>query len=351
MRLLNKKGYAAAAVLLLAGMLTGCGKGGEDVSLHEMKVEKYVTLGDYRNIQAEAEQIVVDEAQCDELLANVYAGYATAENGAVERPVQEGDTVNIDYEGKLDGAAFDGGTAEGYDLTIGSGQFIPGFEDGLIGYLPGETAELTLTFPENYDASLAGKETVFTVTVNYIIPGNAEDMQDSVVALLGLESENVTTIAELRDYLKDALEQQAQSEYESNLQDDFLNKLIEQSTFKELPESMVNSYKELMTKNIENTAVQYGVDADTYMSYTYGMTCADFVNTYVEDLVKQDIAMQAIANRENLTVEDAELDEKLQNYADQGGYSTVEEFMGELGREQYRNYFMNEKVMNFILGE
>ena len=138
MRLLNKKGYAAAAVLLLAGMLTGCGKGGEDVSLHEMKVEKYVTLGDYQNIQAEAEQIVVDEAQCDELLANVYAGYATAENGAVERPVQEGDTVNIDYEGKLDGAAFDGGTAEGYDLTIGSGQFIPGFEDGLIGYLPGE---------------------------------------------------------------------------------------------------------------------------------------------------------------------------------------------------------------------
>ena len=86
-------------------------------------------------------------------------------------------------------------------------------------------------------------------------------MQDSVVALLGLESENVTTIAELRDYLKDALEQQAQSEYESNLQDDFLNKLIEQSTFKELPESMVNSYKELMTKNIQNTAVQYGCGA------------------------------------------------------------------------------------------
>lgn len=86
---------------------------------------KYVTLGDYRNIQAEAEQIVVDETQCDELLANVYAGYATAENGAVERPVQEGDTVNIDYEGKLDGAAFDGGTAEGYDLTTEADSSFP----------------------------------------------------------------------------------------------------------------------------------------------------------------------------------------------------------------------------------
>lgn len=91
--------------------------------------------------------------------------------------------------------------------------------------------------------------------------------------------------------------------------------------------------------------------SDAYTSYLYGMTCDEFVNTYVEDMVKQDVAMQAIANRENLAVDDAELDEQLQKYTDEGGYASVEEFMGNIPREQYRNYFMNEKVLDFLLAQ
>ena len=349
---MKKRFLLAAATLMIAGLLGGCGAAQKEVPLHELKVEKYVTLGDYQNISVSAEKQEASEDDCKLWLAGVYAGYATQELGAVDRAAQDGDTVNIDYEGKLDGVAFEGGTAQGADLTLGSGQFIDGFEDGLIGVMPGETTELTLTFPESYDnAELAGKETVFTVTVNYVVPGNEEDMQDAVVEQMGLETENIHTIAELKQYLYELLEQEAQSAYESELQDKFLDELIAQSTFKELPEYLVNNYKELMKSNIATAAEQYGITTDAYTSYLYGMTCDEFVNTYVEDMVKQDVAMQAIANRENLAVDDAELDEQLQKYTDEGGYASVEEFMGNIPREQYRNYFMNEKVLDFLLAQ
>lgn len=349
---MKKRFLLAAATLMIAGLLGGCGAAQKEVPLHELKVEKYVTLGDYQNISVSAEKQEASEDDCKLWLAGVYAGYATQELGSVDRAAQDGDTVNIDYEGKLDGVAFEGGTAQGADLTLGSGQFIDGFEDGLIGVLPGETTELTLTFPESYDnAELAGKETVFTVTVNYVVPGNEEDMQDAVVEQMGLEAENIHTIAELKQYLYGLLEQEAQSAYESELQDKFLDELIAQSTFKELPEYLVNNYKELMKSNIATAAEQYGITTDAYTSYLYGMTCDEFVNTYVEDMVKQDVAMQAIANRENLAVDDAELDEQLQKYTDEGGYASVEEFMGNIPREQYRNYFMNEKVLDFLLAQ
>lgn len=349
---MKKRFLLAATTLMIAGLLGGCGAAQKEVPLHELKVEKYVTLGDYQNISVSAEKQEASEDDCRLWLAGVYAGYATQELGSVDRAAQDGDTVNIDYEGKLDGVAFEGGTAQGADLTLGSGQFIDGFEDGLIGVMPGETTELTLTFPESYDnAELAGKETVFTVTVNYVVPGNEEDMQDAVVEQMGLEAENIHTIAELKQYLYGLLEQEAQSAYESELQDKFLDELIAQSTFKELPEYLVNNYKELMKSNIATAAEQYGITTDAYTSYLYGMTCDEFVNTYVEDMVKQDVAMQAIANRENLAVDDAELDEQLQKYTDEGGYASVEEFMGNIPREQYRNYFMNEKVLDFLLAQ
>lgn len=348
---MKKKLYFAAMALLTAGLLVGCGAADKEKPLHQMDVDKYVTLGDYRSLDIAVDSYEVDEEECQQWLANLYAGYASEECGTVKRAVQLGDTANIDYEGKLDGVAFEGGTAQATNLTIGSGSFIDGFEDGLIGVMPGETVELSLTFPEGYgNADLAGKEVVFTVKVNYVVSGNEEEMQDSVVQAMGLESENITTVAQLKQYLYEQLEAEAQYYYQSEAQDKLLNALLEQCSFQELPTYMVDSYKVIMTGNIEKSAAQYDMTADEYTSYCYGTTCEEFVNTYTEDFVKRDIALQAIANREGLAVEDEELDETLQSYVVQGGYSSVEELMGENDREQYRNYFMNEKVMDFLLG-
>lgn len=347
---MKKKVYGAIAALFVMSMLGGCGAE-QEKPLHQMDVDKYVTLGDYKSLNITAQPYEVDEEEWKEWLAGVYAGYASENFGTVERAVQKGDTANIDYEGKLDGVAFEGGTDQAFNLTIGSGQFIDGFEDGLIGVMPGETVDLPLKFPEGYgNTDLAGKEVVFTVKVNYVIPGNEEEMQDVVVEAMEMEAENVTTVAQLKQYLYELLEEEAQSNSRSDAQDMLMDALIEQCVFEELPEYMVESYKTTMTRNMEKSAEQYGVTVDAFTSYYYGMTCEQFVNTFVEDFVKQDLVLQAIANREGLTVEDEELDKTLQDYMVQGGYSSVEELMGENDREQYRNYFMNEKVFDFLLG-
>lgn len=177
-----------AAALGLAALLTGCGSDG-DVPLNQMKVEKYVTLGDYQNLSVTVDAAAVDDTELAALVNSVYVDNVTAENGGiVDRAVETGDTVIIDYEGKKDGVAFEGGTAQEASLTIGSGRFIDGFEDGLIGVKPGETVDLNLTFPESYgNAELAGQPVVFTVTVHFIRPAEVapEDMEDAVVASMG----------------------------------------------------------------------------------------------------------------------------------------------------------------------
>ena len=115
-----------------------------------MKVEKYVTLGEYTGLPAQLPSADVDEAQIEELFKALYLDSVTPDMGITDRQVVAGDIVNIDYEGKKDGVAFAGGTDSGAQLEIGSGHFIPGFEDGLIGAAPGETRDLELLFPENY---------------------------------------------------------------------------------------------------------------------------------------------------------------------------------------------------------
>lgn len=345
-----KKNLTMTLAVAAAAMLLG-GCGSEDTStLAEMNVEKYVTLGDYSTFETTATLEEVDEAEAAEWLTSLYAAYATEEIGTVNRAVQEGDTANIDYEGKRDDVAFDGGTAQGADLTIGSGTFIDGFEEGLIGVMPGETVDLNLTFPETYsnNPDLAGAEVVFTVTVNYVIPGNEEDMSDDVVAAMDLASEGVTTIDELKQYLYDMLLEDAQDTYQSELENEVLDQLISRCEFKELPEAMVENYRVILEKNLTTSASQYGLDVDTYTSYISGMTCAEFVDTYVEDAVRQDLALQAIANAEGLTVDDETLDAKLQEYVDMGGYSSIEEFLGDRDKEEFRNYFMNENVLEFL---
>lgn len=307
----------------------------ESLSLNETDVEKYVTLGDYSNIVTS-----VGEDYLNTLVLDTYNAYVTVEDGITDKAVETGDTVDIDYEGKKDGVAFAGGTAAGASLTIGSGQFIAGFEDGLIGVMPGETVDLDLTFPKSYgNAELAGQAVVFTVTVNYIKPG-LEDMKDSVVADIGIEG--VNTVEELRQYVYDYMYSDDQWRYT------IVNKLIAQSTFEEIPEAYVEAARETLTANLEDIASYYGISADEYTSYFYGMSVEYFVNAYAEEGVKQDFVLQAIANREKLNVTDEELQSQLEEYASNAGYTSVEEFIGEISKEDYRNYFMSEKVYEFL---
>ena len=359
---MKKKTLGLLAAVLSVAMLTGCGakdtgdatgstaQGAADsVVLKDLDVDKYVTLGEYKGLEVSVDTVEVDEDEWDTLVNNVYYGNITADNGGiVDRAVETGDTVNIDYEGKKDGVAFDGGTAQGYDLTIGSGNFIAGFEDGLIGVMPGETVDLDLAFPEGYgNADLAGQAVVFTVTVNYIQPAQDGELNDEIISNFGIDG--VTNEEELRQYAYDYLNENAQQNYESNVEQAVMDAFMANNTFTSVPEALVQKYSDAAESSITSMASAYGVDGDTFTQYYYGQDLDTFLSTYSAEAAKQDIALQAVANREDLNISDEELDQILQDRATAAGYDTIEEYIGETSKEDYREYFLYDKVTDYLV--
>ena len=333
---------AALIAVMTAGSLAGCGQS-EENALRDLDVDSYVTLCDYQNLSVSVEPIIITE---EELLLDVlenYCQYSTIENsGITDRAVADGDTVNIDYVGRQNGEAFDRGTASGAFLLIGSDSYIDGFEDGLIGVRPGETVVLPLRFPEDYgNASFAGEEVEFTVTVNYIM-----EMRDEVVASMGLE--NVSTVEEFRQYRYNRIYAGREPGYNNNLRGAIVQELLKQCIYSELPEDILESNKEY-AYSIINSMAAYGLDAETYTQSLYHMDAETYVNEYAANLTKQDIALQAIANREDLNVGNKELKETLKQLAEESGAGTVEEYLGDISMEEYRNFIMEEKVMDFLV--
>lgn len=367
----KKKAAQILAALLMAGILAGCGakdgnsstgesnvsqgEQGQEILLKDVEVEKYVTLGEYKGLKIDIAEPEVDMAYRDELVEEAYmealSYYATGvviEDGITDRAVEEGDTVNIDYAGKKDGVAFDGGTAAGAYLIIGSGQFIDGFEEGLVGAKPGETLDLSLKFPEVYpnNAELAGQEVIFTVTVNYIMP---EGMHDAIIATLELD--NVTTAEELKQYAYDFLKDNAQQEYEEAKENAVFELFMQNCTFGELPEALVSQYKERFRENISINASYMGMTEDAFLQqfYNYAGGVEQFIDEYAVEAVKQDLAFQAVANQENIVVEDEELNQVLLEQAKAYGYTTVEEYVGETSLEMYRTDLLLTKVYEFLM--
>lgn len=340
---MRKKITVILAALLAAAVLGGCGE--QTNVLNDMKVEKYVTLGEYKGIAVQLASVAVTEEYVDGVTRMLYMDTVTAEQGGImDREVALGDTVNIDYVGKKDGVPFDRGSASGDTLEIGSGRFIEGFEEGLIGAMPGETRDLELTFPEDFGSSeLDGQDVVFTVTVNFILP---TEYRDDVVAQLGIPE--VTTVEDLQQFVRDYLESMEQANYDNNLRKALVDGLINGCAFKEIPEQLLERYRNNVRVNLEAECAAYNIDMNSYCYYYYKMDAESFMAEYADRAAKQGLACQAVANAEKLTISDEELQEKLEEYAGQGGYDSVEEFLGELDREDYREYFVYEKVLEFL---
>lgn len=340
---MRKKLFALIAALLTVCLLAGCGSN-EAAALKDMKVERYVKLGEYKGMEASEELPLVSDEELKDAVNNQCMYFVTAEDGIMDAKVKDGDLVNIDYVGKLNGTAFSGGSAEGYVLEIGSNSFIGGFEDGLIGATPGNTFDMELTFPTNYrNADLAGKKTVFTVTVNFIIPAA---YPDSVVESLGIEG--VGTDEELRQYVYDSLFASAQNSYDTSIETQIMDAIMENSKYKKLPKAMLEKHSVAVKKSVEEMAVQYGISAEQLTTLFYGKSLADFQEYYGEYATKQSLTLQAIANKENLNISDEELDTLLQEKAEEAGASSVEEYMGDQTKEDFRENFMYDKVLDFL---
>ena len=359
-----------AGAALLGALVTGCGNADTDTAestqesvvesenaaeaetedfgpeayLSGINVADYVTLGEYTGVEVSVDAPVVTDEYLDS-----YIDYVLQSNmvktEVTDRPVEEGDIVNIDYEGKIDGVAFDGGTAQGYDLTIGSGAFIDGFEDGLIGAQSGETLDVNVTFPEDYPGEeVAGKDAVFTVTVNSISVESLPELTDEFVQGLDV---GVNTVEEYRQYAYDLLMEEEQNTHDSNAEVAILEAVMANSELQDPPEDMTNRYYSRMIDNMTYYASMYGYDLETFLSIQG--TSEDATRESSVQAGQEIITMQAIAEAEGLSVTDEELDAEIESNAGSLGYDDVEEYRASLDVEGYREYMMSEKVLDFLL--
>lgn len=321
---------------------------GTITSLKEYPVEDYVTLGDYIGLELSVAALEeVDDASVTELAESYFASLATdyAAELTEGQLVKEGDTVNIDYIGYLDGEAFDGGSASGYDLVIGSGTFIDGFEEGLIGVAVGDTVDLDLTFPSTYsnNPSLAGQAVVFTVTVNYVTP----DMTDENVAMV--TGEEYTTVEDFEDFCRSYLEYYAEYTYQSDLDYAVLEAITAICTVSEIPDFFYNLIYENLTASIESEASQYGLDGDTYCSYFVGYSMAEYAVMMADEYVPEYLIFQAIANAEDLNPTDEELDEQAALYMYYYGFETADDlYENYISRDMLELSLMQTNVADFL---
>ena len=337
---------------LTAVTLVGCGSSADEKNLSGIELEKYVTnVGEYKGLELTGTKTEIT----DEYLESYIDYMLENSKEPVEvsgRAVQTGDVVNIDYEGKKDGVAFEGGTAQGYDLEIGSGSFIDGFEDGLIGYNVGDTVDLNLTFPDQYHSEeLAGQAVVFTVTINSISELVRPELTDEYVKSLGVE--DYQTVEQFYEAVRMSLEDSATATYENELQTQITEKLMEICEFSdEVPEGLFNYYRDQIYANFENSAAAIGMELTDFVTQYYGMTQEQFeteVDAGAANSARQAMACALIAKQEGIEVTDEELNTKVEeNYAN-FGFESVEAYMTEGNPEDYRDYLLTSKVLDFLM--
>ena len=318
----------------------------EKVPRPDYTASDYVELGEYKGLTVKIAPIEVTD---EEILAQISANAGSdAMEDVTEGTVEEGDTANIDYVGKLDGEAFDGGTAKGYDLEIGSGTFIDGFEDGLVGVKIGDTVDLTLTFPESYPSEeLAGKETVFTVTVN------------SVKRMKELTSDLVSTITDgeytdvdaYKESVKETLIKNKEDSRDSEIKSDILSQISANSTVRDYPQEMLDYGLTNMQNAYKQMASQYDMEyADLLQNY-FGMTEEQF-NEEALNVVKQNLDaemyLKAIAEKEGIEVSDDDYEAACQRYADTYGYDSVDDLKAAYDEDTIRISALQDKVLDFL---
>ena len=320
--------------------------------LKDIEVDEAVVLGDYKGIEVVSNVVTVTEQDVDAYIEYMMAmsGEAQLKEITDRDTVENGDIANIDYVGKKDGVAFEGGTAQGYDLGIGSGSFIPGFEEGLVGVKKGETVDLNLTFPENYGAEeLAGAEVVFTVTVNGIYQEIAPQLTDEYVANLGIET--MATVEDYRAYVKEMLEASNREYALQEVQAQLLEQITEVAEVSEIPEGLINKFYDINVENISYNASIYGMDLESFVSTMYGMDLETFEaesREAAEISAKQAMVCLKIAKEENISISDDELNTKAEESYASYNFSSAEEFMNGIDVEEYRDSLLLNKVVDFL---
>ncbi len=313
-----KLGIAAGvAVVAIAAAAMSMSGGGSSTG-------STVEVSGYKGIEVESiEEIVVDDDYVNEYIEYVLSSSTALE--AVDRAAVEGDVVNIDYVGTLDDVEFDGGTAEGYDLQLGSGSFIEGFEEQLIGAEAGEDVTVEVTFPEEYySEDLAGQDVVFAVTVNAVQETITPELTDDVVVTLSYES---TTVEEYLTEVRLMLEEDAVLAYEEGMKSQVWTTFIDSIVMDEsdYPAAEIAVIEQKIIDSVEAQAVAYGMELSEFVA-SAGMDDAAF-DEYVVESAKQEYLMQGavlfVAQAEGLGLSQEEMDAEIYTLVTQAGFMDV----------------------------
>lgn len=307
-------------------------------------------LADYKGLEYTKQDVSATDAEVEEKVKSFLEAYPEK---ITDRAVQKGDTVNIDFEGKKDGVAFDGGTAKGFDLTIGSNSFIPGFEDGLIGKKPGETVDLNLKFPDDYKNSeeLKGAKVVFTVKVNYIVGKAPTELTDELVKA----NTEFKTAVEYKDDARKKIETRKNDEAKETAQRELLEKVVTTSAIKSVPKAAEEKYYNQVIDYWNNVATQYGMELKDLITNQFKITEEEFeaeVKKQAELSARILVVVRAIAEAEKLEVSDDEYKAALNTYyensraKDSMDLATYEQ---QVGKESIIDIILNDKVGAFLV--
>ncbi|SDB95451.1 trigger factor [Pelagirhabdus alkalitolerans] len=277
-------------------------------------VKPEVKLGDYKGLEVEEEDVTVTDEDVEKELENQRQNLAelvVKEEGTVE----DGDTVVMDFEGFVDGEAFEGGAAENHSLEIGSGSFIPGFEEQLIGKTAGDNTEVTVTFPEEYHAeNLAGKEATFKVTIHEIKGKELPEMDDEFAKDV---DEEVETLDELKEKTKKRLEDQKQSDAENTKREALITQAADNAEI-DVPEAMIDTELDRMLQEFEQRLQQQGMTLDMYFQFS-GQDKDQLKEQMKEDAgkrVRTNLVLEAISEAEELEVTDEDVNQELSSMAE-----------------------------------
>ena len=305
-------------------------------------VEKCVTLGDYKGVTVEKTiQSVTDEDVQNEI-DNALANYPVE----VDQAAKEGDTVNIDYVGKIDGEEFDGGSDQGADLKLGSGKFIDGFEDGLIGARKGETRTLNLTIPEDCTQDLAGKAVEFTVTVNAV----KEPLSEPTDQWVADNIEGYDNIADYKAGIRSEQEESNEQTAENQVRYAAWTQVIDNCTINEYPETLVEVGKKLYEQQVETYAKYAGMELDAYIESS-GLTQEEYqsnMEEYGKNVAAQALVCQAICDKEGFAIGDDDYQKALQDMLTEYG-CTEDELIQTYGQDNVEQSIMLNRVSNLIL--
>jgi len=316
-----------------------------EVSLiFELKPE--VTLGQYKGIEVKKEDVVVTDEEVSLAVDAILA--EKSELVVVDKAIEKGMTAIFDFEGFVDGEAFEGGKAENYTLEIGSNQFIPGFEDQMIGLKTGESKDLNVTFPKEYQAAnLAGKDAVFKVLVHEVKEKTLPELNDEFVA--SLDREDIKTVEELKKAERTKLETQKAEKALATENEAIIKQVVEASTV-EVPKTMVDAEFVQYREQLKEQAKQYGIEFEMYLQFS-GLTPESFEEQARKDAearLKVTLVVEAIANKENFDVTEEELVARKEKLA--GMYNLkVEQIDQYLTKNMIELDIKNEKAYNLML--